>query len=189
MIPMDPLPAQTWITVLGWSGTGKTTLIVKLVGECARRGLSCACAKRARHPAAIAPEGKDSSLFLQAGAMASAYVGDSGAALFLPAPPDSGESAPAPGAAAARAYYAALLPEARVIILEGAEAEGAVRILVTGEEADPARIKRGFHEVDIVVSRNASLREAARARGIPAFDADRIAQLMDAVLAAAARKE
>ena len=163
-----------WITVLGWSGTGKTTLIARLVGEFGARGLSCACAKRARHAPAIAPEGKDSTLFLQAGARASAYVGDSGAAIFLP-----------PASCQDRAYYAALLPPADIVILEGAEVEGALKILVTGEEADLSKIKRPPEDADFIVSRNASLIDTCAGRGAAALHADNVGELADRLLAGA----
>ena len=173
-VSIKAMRTPLWISVFGWSGSGKTTLVARLVSEFSARGLSCACAKRARHAPAIAPEGKDSTLFLQAGARASAYVGESGAALFLP-----------PSEIQDRAYYAALLPPADITLLEGAEVEGALGVLVSGEEADIAKLKRPPEEMDLVVSRNAHLIAECARRGLDCLRADDIAGIADRLLAGA----
>jgi molybdopterin-guanine dinucleotide biosynthesis protein B len=161
----------TFATFLGWSGSGKTTLVVRAIEACRRRGISCAAAKRARHPATIAPEGKDSSLFLAAGAEASAYVGDSGAAIFLPPP-----------AAEDRAYFSSLLPATRLVFLEGAEVAGALRILVAGAATDESGLKRPIDGIDILVAFDADLRELARARGKAAYSPDEADALVEFLL-------
>ena len=62
---------MTNIPVIGfaaWSGTGKTTLIEKIVRELKKRGIRVAVIKHDAHKFEIDKEGKDSWRFTQAGA-------------------------------------------------------------------------------------------------------------------------
>ena len=54
--------------VVGTSGTGKTTLVEKLLQQLTARGLTVATAKGHRHPVALDTPGKDSHRHRQAGA-------------------------------------------------------------------------------------------------------------------------
>ena len=54
--------------ITGWKNSGKTTLIVALVGEFTRRGLSVSTIKHAHHAFDIDVPGKDSYRHRQAGA-------------------------------------------------------------------------------------------------------------------------
>ncbi len=54
-------------TFVGWSGSGKTTLIARLVEHFKDRGLKVGAVKRVHHYS-LQPQGKDSEVFLQAGA-------------------------------------------------------------------------------------------------------------------------
>lgn len=56
------------IGVTGWSGSGKTNLIVRLIPELARRGLRVATVKHAHHAFDIDKPGKDSFEHRAAGA-------------------------------------------------------------------------------------------------------------------------
>lgn len=141
-----------FVSVIGWSGSGKTSLVVRALAECKRRGIAAAAAKRAHHEAAVAPEGKDSTAYLEAGAIASLYIGDQGIALLGPRP----ESLD-------KAFYQSLLPGAETIFLEGAYVEGAIRILVAGGAQSPSELKRPLSECDILVAADPSI-----AVGIPA---------------------
>ena len=55
-------------TIAGWSNSGKTTLIVKLIKEIKKRGLKVMTLKNASEKYYLEPEGKDSLNFLKAGA-------------------------------------------------------------------------------------------------------------------------
>jgi len=55
-------------TFAGWSNSGKTTLIIKLIKEFKRRNLKILALKNAPKKYYLEPEGKDSSEFLKAGA-------------------------------------------------------------------------------------------------------------------------
>ena len=50
------------VGLAGWSGAGKTTLVVRLVPELVRRGISVSTMKHAHHGFDVDQPGKDSSL-------------------------------------------------------------------------------------------------------------------------------
>jgi molybdopterin-guanine dinucleotide biosynthesis protein B len=54
--------------IAGYSGAGKTTLIEKLLGEMAARGLQVSVIKQSHHDVTLDPPGKDSWRHRQAGA-------------------------------------------------------------------------------------------------------------------------
>jgi molybdopterin-guanine dinucleotide biosynthesis protein B len=60
--------------VAGWKNSGKTTLIVRLVGELTRRGLSVSTVKHAHHGFEIDDAGADSARHRRAGAREVAVV-------------------------------------------------------------------------------------------------------------------
>lgn len=62
------LTRRNVLGIAGWKNAGKTTLVVKLVGELRRRGYSISTIKHAHHDADIDQEGKDSFRHRQAGA-------------------------------------------------------------------------------------------------------------------------
>ena len=69
-------------SVVAFSGTGKTTLLEKLVGELKTRGLRVAVIKHDAHEFDIDHEGKDSWRFTRAGADITAIVSESKAAII-----------------------------------------------------------------------------------------------------------
>ena len=76
---MNDIPVYS---VVAFSGTGKTTLLVKLVEELKARGLRVAVIKHDAHEFDIDHEGKDSWRFTRAGADVTAVVSGSKAALM-----------------------------------------------------------------------------------------------------------
>lgn len=162
---------QKIVSVVGWSGSGKTTLIARVIAECARRGVTCSAAKRARHAPDIAPDGKDSTLFLESGARASAYVGDSSTAVFSPTPPTQD-----------REHFIGLLPPSDLIMLEGATVEGALRVLVAGTAETETGLKRPLSGIDLLVAFDGTLRALAAARGVPAIHPDDIDMFVDIIM-------
>ena len=69
-------------SVVAYSGTGKTTLIEKLVAELKSRGIRVAVIKHDAHDFDIDREGKDSWRFSRAGADVTAIVSSSKAAVI-----------------------------------------------------------------------------------------------------------
>jgi molybdopterin-guanine dinucleotide biosynthesis protein B len=64
--------------VVGFSGSGKTRLVVRLIGELKRRGLRVAAVKRCSHGFSLDTEGKDTADFAAAGADGVAMVSPDG---------------------------------------------------------------------------------------------------------------
>ena len=69
-------------SIVAYSGTGKTTLLEKLVKELKQRGLRIAAIKHDAHEFEIDHEGKDSWRLTQAGADITAIISESKAALM-----------------------------------------------------------------------------------------------------------
>lgn len=70
------------VSVVGYSGAGKTTLIEKLIAELTRRGWRIATIKHNRHGFEIDHEGKDSWRHRRAGAVATVIASPGRAALI-----------------------------------------------------------------------------------------------------------
>ncbi len=96
------------VGVVGFSGSGKTRLIVQLIGELKRRGLRTYAVKRCSQGFSLDTEGKDTSDFTGAGADGVAMISPEGwAALGKPPTADI------------PALAARLFPEADVVLVEG----------------------------------------------------------------------
>ena len=80
------LAAPAIITVVGFSNSGKTTLIEKLLPELKRRGLKVGTIKHAHHGFSIDREGKDSWRHQQAGADMVAVAGPEKTAMIIHSP-------------------------------------------------------------------------------------------------------
>jgi molybdopterin-guanine dinucleotide biosynthesis protein MobB len=72
------------VAVSGFSGSGKTRLLSKLIPALARRGVTTAVVKHTRHPHAFDRPGKDTDVLRRAGAAAAAIDGPGGMAFFGP---------------------------------------------------------------------------------------------------------
>lgn len=87
MTANDSTPAApAIITVVGFSNSGKTTLIEKLLPELKRRGLKVGTVKHAHHGFSIDREGKDSWRHQQAGADMVAVAGPAKTAMIIQSP-------------------------------------------------------------------------------------------------------
>lgn len=108
------------IAVVGFSETGKTRLIARLIGELKRRGLRAYAVKRCSHGFSLDTEGKDTADFTKAGADGVAMVSPEGWAALSKSP-----------IADVAALAGRLFPDADVILVEGGkEATGLPRIEV-----------------------------------------------------------
>lgn len=160
------------VSLLGWSGSGKTTFIESAIQECASRGIFAAAVKKSRHSADLPPDTKDSARFRAAGASPSIYVSES-EMVILAAPPLilSAEA------------LIALCPHAEIIFCEGLEVGGAVIVLLTGEEKAENALKRPLSDIDAVIARGASMLELAAARNIKAFKPEAVGLFIDYLIA------
>jgi molybdopterin-guanine dinucleotide biosynthesis protein B len=103
------------VAVVGFSETGKTRLVVRLIGELKGRGLRVAAVKRCSHGFSLDTEGKDTADFSRAGADGVAMVSPEGWAALGRA-----------GAVEAPALAARLFPEADVVLIEGGKGVAGV---------------------------------------------------------------
>lgn len=90
----------------GFSGTGKTTLIEKLIPELTNRGLTVAVVKHDAHGLKFDHEGKDSWRFSNAGAKYSLVSGPGQMAMFVNTEPEPEE-------------MISMIPDADLVIVEG----------------------------------------------------------------------
>lgn len=157
-----------FISILGWSGSGKTSLVVEALRECARRGITASAAKCAHHDPDAAPAGKDSTLFRAAGARASLYIGERGMARFETAPESRD-----------RAFFEAQFPENDLVFLEGVRIDGALRVLTGGAARTRTELKFPLGEIDVLVSDDQALRAAALEAGVRVLGSGEAAALID----------
>jgi molybdopterin-guanine dinucleotide biosynthesis adapter protein len=109
------------IGLAGWSGAGKTTLIIKLIPELKRRGLTVATIKHAHHGFDIDQPGKDSFEHRAAGAREVLVASRRRWALVHEL-----WEAPEPGLA----QLLALLSPADLVLVEGFKAEAHPKVEV-----------------------------------------------------------
>jgi len=104
------------VAIVGFSESGKTRLIVRLIGELKKRGLRTYVVKRCSHGFSLDTKGKDTSDFSRAGADGVAMVSQEGWAAL-------GRAA----SVEARALAARLFPDADVVLVEGGKEVRAPR--------------------------------------------------------------
>ena len=166
------------VSILGWSGTGKTSFIEAAIIECRRRGMPAAALKKSHNAPSVPQDSKDSSRFLKAGAEPSIYLGGSEMLALSAAPARMDRSA-----------IAALCPAASIVFCEGLDIEGAQRVLMAGDESEESALKRSLAEIDVLIARNASMLELARGRGVILFTPDDIGQFIDHLIATEAYRD
>jgi molybdopterin-guanine dinucleotide biosynthesis protein MobB len=159
------------VSILGWSGVGKTTFAEGVIAECSRRGIPAAAFKKSRHPAELPSKGKDSTRFYAAGANPSVYLSGSEMLLIGSPPPEMDKTA-----------IAALCPRARIVFCEGLEVEGAVLVLVAGAETLEEALKRRLADIDILIARAASMQDLAARKGVTVFEPESIGSFLDYII-------
>lgn len=167
---MATSPEALIVSFLGWSDSGKTTLIVGLIEECRTRGISCAAAKCTRHPGDFEDRAKDSARYREAGASPVAFIGSGEGGtttLFMatPAIPD-------------RVWLKSLFPLSHIILVEGLEVEASVRVLVARAGKEP---KKSFDLVELLVSEDESQRSQFTSMGKRAFEPWNLVAIMDSL--------
>lgn len=155
------------VAVVGLSGSGKTRLAARLVGELGRRGLRACAVKRCPHGFSLDTAGKDTEAFGRAGAAGVAMVSPEGwAALGRDADAD-------PVRLAARAF-----PGADVLVVEGGkDVPGIRKIEVLRAGVSEAPVSRPGDLLALVTDGPAPAGAAA-----PAFGPDDAGPLCDLIL-------
>jgi molybdopterin-guanine dinucleotide biosynthesis protein MobB len=155
------------VAVVGFSGSGKTRLVVRLIGELGRRGLRVAALKRCSHGFSLDTEGKDTADFAAAGADGTAMVSPEGWAALGRGPVDD------PPRLAAR-----LFPEADVVLIEGGKdlrGTRKIEVLRAGVSEAPVGLPEELLAVvsDLPVSAGVA---------VPVFKPDDLAAICDRIL-------
>ena len=156
------------VAVVGLSGSGKTRLVVRLVGELKRRGLRVGAVKRCPHGFSLDTAGKDTDAFSRAGADGVAMVSPDGWAAL-------GRD---PAADAAR-LGARAFPSVHVLVVEGGKAVPGIRkieVLRAGVSGAPASRPGELLALvaDVPLPGNPA---------VPVFGPDETAPLCDLILA------
>jgi len=155
------------VAVVGFSETGKTRLIVRLIGELQGRGLRVAAVKGCPHGFSLDTEGKDTAEFSRAGAEGVAMISPDGWAAL-------GRAA----SAGAPALAERLFPDADVILIEGGKgASGARKIEVLRSGVSKVLTCRPEELLAVVSDR--PLPDGAP---VPVFRPDEAARLADLIL-------
>ena len=146
--------------VVGFSESGKTRLVVRLIGELKRRGLRVAAVKRCSHGFSLDTEGKDTADFAAAGADGVAMVSPDGWAAL-------GHGPDVDASRLARRLF----PDADVVLIEGGkDVRGVPKIEVqragVSETSEPSRRKSswpssGTAPPGVVVSRSSGPTQTA----------------------------
>jgi molybdopterin-guanine dinucleotide biosynthesis protein B len=76
------------LAVVGWSNSGKTTLLARLVPELRQQGLRVAVVKHSSHPHPLHPEGSDTARYRESGAALVAFATPAGVQLSFSEPPE-----------------------------------------------------------------------------------------------------
>ncbi len=114
------------LSVVGWSNSGKTTFLVKLIGELKARGYKVGTIKHHHGPIDVDKPGKDTWRHAQAGSSAVALVGNSQFALFKEYKGDN-----------ILDELINLMPEMDIIIAEGFKSSNWPKIEVRRKEINP----------------------------------------------------
>src|SRR5262245_41199522 len=104
----QPMKAP-WVSVIGWSGSGKTRLLAELIELLRQRGLRVAAVKHSSHEHGLHKPGSDSERLENAGAAPVGLVTPAGVQLTLPRET----------ASALPAMLQTLAPEADLVLVEG----------------------------------------------------------------------
>ena len=156
------------VAVVGFSGSGKTRLVVRLIGELERRGLRVAALKRCSHGFSLDTEGKDTADFAAAGADGMAMVSPEGWAALGRGPV---EDLPR--------LAARLFPEADVVLIEGGkDLRGTRKIEVLRAGVSEAPVGRP-EELLAVVSDSPGVPDGV---AVPVFKPDDLAAICDRIL-------
>ena len=142
------------VSFLGWSNTGKTTFIERVLSALIAKGVPCAALKCTRHPGAFQLPGKDSTRFFQTGAE-SALMGGPETILALRSPPVLDD-----------AFLDRLFPDTRVVLIEGGTLPRSIRVLVAGEASTETELKLPLGEIDALVTGNPGLAALSEERGV-----------------------
>jgi molybdopterin-guanine dinucleotide biosynthesis protein B len=155
------------VAVVGFSESGKTRLIARLIGELKRRGLRAYAVKRCSHGFSLDTEGKDTSEFTEAGADGVAMVS-----------PDAWAALSKVPVADVPALAGRLFPDADVVLVEGGkESAGLLKIEVLRAGISEVLVSRPGELIAVVA--DFSLPDGLP---VPIFKPEGTAEICDLIL-------
>jgi len=131
-----------FVSVTGWSGSGKTTFSENLIAELTSRGHRVSAAKNSHQALQVDKDGSDSQRFFNSGAEAVCLNANNSMTVFRQLPVTQAKE------------LMILFSGSDFIIAEGFKTEKAVRIEVTGLASEPDELKNPVSEADIIVYGN-----------------------------------
>lgn len=156
------------IHIVGRKNAGKTTLIVELVGELCRRGLSVGTVKHTSHRHELDVPGKDSWRHRQAGAAPVAVLSRGVTAVFMPGTSDT----------AAYESIAPFYADCDVVLVEGWQAAQAIKLEVWRADLEEAPLACWRRDIAAVITDD---RVEVSVPVWPRADVSRLADLVLAV--------
>lgn len=142
---------------IGWSGCGKTTLVLKLIAELRTRGYRVGAVKFTHHDVRLDTPGTDSARMKQAGAEQVLLRGPEETALFSDTVEVSEE------------YIRMLFPGYDIVIAEGLRADWPVTFEIASGANAYSRLKTNPADLYGVVTDEATVREEAEADGVAVY--------------------
>jgi|GEM_PF-5106817 molybdopterin-guanine dinucleotide biosynthesis protein len=124
------------ICVVGYSNTGKTSLIAAAAAACKKQGLRVAVVKYSSHSGDFDRPGSDTDLYSRSGADTVAFVGAAGLHVSVAGFPETAPADPTSTAFAGQpTWFRTLLAEADVLFVEGRVLPGALTVLTHRKDA------------------------------------------------------
>ncbi len=186
------------ISVLGWSGTGKTTFIERAIAECTKRGIETAAIKKSRHEPAYPSAGKDSSRYLKAGARQSLFISEktyiqetnASSSGIQPLPPGAAENIERWALSQIRGadiiFCEGLQPETQSSADPGRRADLTPKhtlvVLTAGRARTESELKFPLRDVDILITDSPELAQTAAECEKKAFSPDAAASFIEYII-------
>jgi molybdopterin-guanine dinucleotide biosynthesis adapter protein len=158
---------HTMISITGRSNSGKTTLILKIIGELSKRGYRASVIKHTFHHLDSDPQGKDSWRFRNSGAETVVLANDSELALFTRL-----EEPPSPEELAERYIHS----NSHIVILEGFKSASFPKMEVVGDSEEAPLYESGIMNIQAVISDKKSDTE------LPVFRRDDVRGITDFIV-------
>ncbi len=146
------------VSIVGWSGKGKTTFIRKVIEALKTESRSVAAVKIAHSKTQVDGHGKDTFLYAEAGADAVCLASETETVfLYTKKCPITKE------------ILDRFFPDVDIVLGEGLSLAGIPRFEVTGGSSTWDEVKYGTERLDGIVSDNPRMVELAGERGILVF--------------------
>lgn len=142
---------------VGWSGCGKTTLVLKVIAELRKRGYRVGAAKFTHHDIRLDTPGTDSARMRQAGAEQVLLRGPEESALFLDTLEVSEEG------------FRSLFVGYDIVIAEGLRADWPLTFEIASGANAYSRLKSNPSELCGLLTDEATVREEAESDGVAVY--------------------